>query len=205
MKKSWTVVFLICFALLLLIGCARNEDETIPRTYYESLALDTPELAVETFVDAFQKDNFEALYLIFAPNTQRQITNSINLLQYQDFVKATDYEEANEIASDSVQSRPLNEWEHMTTGYRFDSLMLVARQHSAFLIDLSGHVSILRTVDFVDDDGKVFADVITDVEGIDGEVVFRMEQAPSGRWRVGQVILPGGDEDRVPWSVPAKE
>jgi hypothetical protein len=205
MRKSLIMAVMICFALPLLIGCARKEDETIPRTYYESLVLDTPESAVETFVDAFQKDNFEALYLIFAPNTQRQITNSINLLQYQDFVKATDNEEAFEIASDSIQYKPLSEWEHMTSSYRFDSLMLAARQHSAFLIDLSGHVSILRTVEFVDDGGRVFADVITNAEGIDGEAIFRMEQAPSGRWRVSQVILPGGDEDLVPWSVPTKE
>ena len=44
-------------------------------------------------------------------------------------------------------------------------------------------------------------DVITSVEGIDGEVIFRTVPTPSGHWQVMQVIVPGGDEDLLPWSV----
>ena len=205
MKRGLHVILLLGLILPLLISCAgATEDEPVARTYYESLVLDTPETAVETFVDAFQRDDFETLYLIFAPNTQMRITNSLSLLQYQDFVKVNDYEGAYEIASDSVQFKMLDEWEHMTTGYRFDSMMLVAKQHSAFLIDLSGDVSILRTEEFGDGE-RSFSDVITTVSGIEGEVVFRMKQAPSGRWRVRQVIVPDGNEEQIPWSVPTDE
>ncbi len=72
MKKLLVFILLIGFVLPLLISCAGKEDEPAPRTYYESLALDTPELAVETFVDAFQQDNFEALFLIF-PQMHRHV------------------------------------------------------------------------------------------------------------------------------------
>lgn len=202
--KTYKFVGILMMGLL-LIGCTENETQPQPRTYYESLALDTPETAVETFVSAFQQDNFEALYLIFVPVTQKQITSSISLLQYQDFVKANDYKEANDIASDSIVSEFLSEWEHTTTGYRFDSLMLAAKEHSAFLIDLSGDVSILRTQRYVNEESFEYQDVVTKVEGIEGDVIFRMTQAPSGRWRVRQIIVPGGDEEQLPFSMPATE
>ena len=48
-------------------------------------------------------------------------------------------------------------------------------------------------------------DVVTSVDGIDGPVVFRMRQSVGGRWRVLQVILPGGNEDMLPWAVPIDE
>jgi hypothetical protein len=45
-------------------------------------------------------------------------------------------------------------------------------------------------------------DVIAEVEGIQGVVIFRMVQAPSGNWRVYQVIVEDGDTEMVPWAVP---
>ena len=202
--KRWGIVLLLIVGLSLLIGCAGKEDEPVARTYYESLALDAPETAVKTFVDAFQRDDFETLYLIFHRNTQMRISQNINILSYQALVKADDHVEADKIVSESAQYKTLDEWEHITESYLFDSLMLAAKQHSAFLIDLSGDVSILRTEEIVDGE-RSFSDVITTVAGIDGEVVFRMEQAPSGRWRVRQVIVPSGNEEQIPWSVPTEE
>ncbi len=124
-------------------------------------------------------------------------------MNYQKLVKANDYTGATEIVSDSMLFQTRDEWEHINGSYLFDSIMLAAKEHSAFLIDLSGDVSILRTEENIG--GSSYSDVITNVEGIDGEVRFRMEQAPSGRWRVHQVIILDGDEDQIPWSVPTEE
>lgn len=88
----------------------------------------------------------------------------------------------------------------------FDDLMLAAEKHSAFLVDLRGEETVTRTRSAKTAEGEDAVDVAATVEGIDGQVAFRMVQVPSsGRWRVNQVILPGGDQDMMPWAVPAGE
>ncbi len=79
--------------------------------------------------------------------------------------------------------------------------MLLVKKHNAFSIDLRGEVTIEQTKPWADQYNEG-VDVLTRVAGIEGTVTFRMVQASSGRWRVRQVIVPGGDEENVPWSVP---
>ena len=47
--------------------------------------------------------------------------------------------------------------------------------------------------------------MIAELEGVDGEVIIRLSKSPKGTWRVRQVIVPGGDETQIPWSVPTDE
>ena len=77
--------------------------------------------------------------------------------------------------------------------YIFDRIMLLADQHDAFLVDLSGQVTLEATES---------SDVLATVEGIEGEVVIKTTESPAGSWLVHQVIVPGGDEELIPWSVP---
>jgi hypothetical protein len=93
-------------------------------------------------------------------------------------------------------------FEHRNTAYYFDFLMLSAKQHSALYIDLDGEVIIQETRESEHARYGPITDVVTSVDGIEGQVIFRMVQAPSGRWRVLQVILPGGNEEMLPWAVP---
>lgn len=95
---------------------------------------------------------------------------------------------------DVIQAASLDTMETTTDmWYVFDRIMLVADRHDAFLIDLSGPVSL---------EGSESSDVVATVEGVEGEIVIRMTESPSGNWRVHQVIVPGGDEELIPWSVP---
>jgi hypothetical protein len=76
--------------------------------------------------------------------------------------------------------------------------MMIADDHDAYLIDLSGEVTLGEESQVGDD-----VEVSSVVEGIEGEIRFRLVQSPSGRWRVFQVIVLGGDETAIPWSVPS--
>jgi hypothetical protein len=87
-------------------------------------------------------------------------------------------------------------------GYVFDQFMIAAKKHSALLIDLSGTVTIRESKESEAIPETQATDVIVDVENISGPVIFRMIQAPSGRWRVFQVITPGGNTEMRPWAVP---
>jgi hypothetical protein len=193
-------IVLVISALVLSLSCTLSQQEQ-PRTYYEGLNLETPEAAVETFVDAFQRDDFMTVYLVLAPQAQMQWRQRIQLLSYQELFQC-DGEECRQIAEDTFPDG-IFEGEHSPdTWYYFDQSMLTAKEHDALLIDLSGEVEITDTDDSETYDGEDAVDVIATVEGIEGQIAFRMVQAPSDRWRVLQVIVPDGDEEMVPWAMP---
>jgi hypothetical protein len=173
-----------------------------PRTYYETLDLATPESAVQAFSEAFQREDFETVYLILAPSTQFVLQQHLHLLDFGCLVQIAHWDE---IKADL--SQVVDEYEHAREDlrYGFDRLMLAAKRHSAFLIDLSGGITIIGTEASETTRGDAAIDVITNVQGLEALVVFRMVQAPSGRWRVFQVIVPGGDEEVVPWAVPTTD
>lgn len=205
MNKNTRLVVIVSLVAILLscdfAGLTKKSDETQPRTYYETLDLATPESAVKTFSEAFQRDDFMCVYLVLAPKTQFRFPQLVSLFQYGDLFQI-EYEE--EVLDDVTSfSKGIGKGEHVDSGwYLFDQIMLSAKKHSALLIDLSGEVKIIDSKTSETDDGDDAVDVITSVEGIDDDVTFRMVQAPSKRWRVYQVILADGDEEKIPWSVP---
>ena len=202
--KAYLLLMFVIFASFLLGGCGNQDSqEIVARTYYESLDLSTPEAAVERFTSAFQQEDYETVFLILSPLAQRQIANRINTIYYQELIKVDDGTEVKDVLGNTPMFNVIDEWEHRTSSYLFDTIMLAAKQHSAFLIDLSGTMSILRTEQLSDNSGSSIVDVVSSVEGTEGNVIFRMEQAPSGRWRVRQVIVPDGNEELIPWSVPS--
>ena len=76
-----------------------------------------------------------------------------------------------------------------------------AADHDRYLIDFRDGVEVLE-VGAVQDREYPTIDVTTSLEGVAGETVFRLRQAPSGNWKVHQVIVPGGDEEQIPWALP---
>ena len=205
-------LILVCVAILVIaalsttynrasLTTAQDGDPTPARTYYDSLDLESPESAVMTFTDAFQRRDFPTVLMVFSPQTQTRVTQVINLLRYDDLIRIEQVESFLDLMPG------IREGEHSPgrLDYVFDFIMLFAIEHEAFLIDLSSNVTILesRAYSPETEDERTFMDVVTTVENIKGDVIFRMVQAPSGRWRVEQVITDGGDEERIPWSIPA--
>jgi hypothetical protein len=178
-----------------------DSSEGGPRTYYDSLDLGTPESAVQTLAHAFQREDFVTVYLVLAPNAQFRFEQELRLLNYANLFQSDKREQV--FADVTVFSEGIGHGEHIDTGwYIFDQIMLAAKEHSALLIDLSGKVTIIDSEPSETILEEAAVDIITSVEGINGNVVFRMIQAPSGRWRVFQVIVPGGDEETWPWAIP---
>jgi hypothetical protein len=177
------------------------DPEEQPRTYYDTLDLSTPEIAVETFSDAFARDDFLTVYLVLSTRSQFVFMQRLRLLDYSHILQPDSIERIHDDVS--VFSEGIGAGEHADDGwYIFDQIMLAAKKHDVLLIDLSGEVSILESRDTELDDYDQVVDVVCEVDGIQGEIIFRMIQAPSGNWRVYQVIVPDGDENMVPWAVP---
>lgn len=191
-----SAIFTLVMCLTLVSLAAGQDGTPRPRTYYETLDLSNPEAAINTFSDAFRRDDYFTVYLVLDELAQRKFVEQFRLFRYESLYNIT-YQEAVE-ADIPLFTLGFGSTEHVPDSiFIFDDLMLAVAKHDAFLIDLRGNLSILRSTEM---SGAV--DVYTRVENIEDEVIFRMVQAPSGRWRVRQVILPGGDEEQIPWSVP---
>lgn len=191
------ILLVLVFVTMLGASLLAQEGNTA-RTFYDSLALDTPENAVTTFVDAFQRQDYPAVFLIFSTDAQTRFQRINVMFRYEEAIQE-------DVASEIFELIPPQpEWEHVHDGYLFDVIMLAAEDQDGFLIDLRGDVEILRTEEAsIDEEPAV--DVITRVAGIDGEVRFRMVQSASERWRVYHVAAPGGVEDTALWAMPPRD
>lgn len=192
--------------IFICLSCSGTPTQQLvepePRTYYESLDLSSPESAIQTFVDAFSRDDFPTVWLILDGSAQFTWAQQIRLLEFGALIQTANWEV---IKMDiSTFAKGLGEGEHSEadTGYVFDQFMLAARKHSAFLIDLTGPVEILSSEPYTTRQDDPAIDVTVKVEMIEEEVVFRMVQAPSGRWRVYKVFVPGGEDELLPWGIP---
>ncbi|HEY70009.1 MAG TPA: hypothetical protein G4O08_05430 [Anaerolineae bacterium] len=200
------IIFPLLCIWIIVASCSASsvlglEPDEQPRTYYDTLELSTPEIAVETFSDAFARDDFLTVYLVLSTRSQFIFLQRLRMLDYSHILQPDSFERIRDDVSTFAEG--IGAGEHTDEGwYIFDQIMLAAKKHDVLLIDLSGEVSILESRDMELDNYDQVVDVICDVDGIQGRVTFRMVQAPSGNWRVYQVIVPGGDEDMVPWAVP---
>ena len=192
------LVLLLLVVGLLAVSCGGDAPSLGgARTYYESLDLSSPRQAVAIFADAFQRNDFMTVWLVLDADAQFHLQQALNLLQFGQFLDTAAFPEYQTALE--TQVFPFQSWDSHDLWEFFDRLMLMADRHDAFLINLGGRVSITGERPSAGE----YTDLIAEVEGIQGDVTFRMAQAPSGRWRVHQVIAPGGDGQSVPWSVPA--
>lgn len=194
--RRWIALLLVSGFVL---GACGRDDGTGPgeaRTYYESLDLGSPEAAVATFTEAFAADDFMTVWLALDSEAQFRFQQYFNLLEYDGFIR-TDavpgfQDELRRIFDLDTMEMSYDGW------YVFDQVMLLADRHGAFPIDLSGKVTL--------GDARIegeSAALTASVTGIGDGVEFRLERSPSGRWKVLQVLLPGGDPEAIPWGVAA--
>ena len=176
-----------------------------PRTYYETLDLSSPESAIHTFVEAFSRDDFPTVWLVFEPSTQFMWYIRLTTFEYDALIKTDNWDE---ISMDiSTFAKGLGEGEHSEadTGYLFDQFMLAARKHSAFIIDLTGSVQILSSEPSITRQDDPAIDVTVRIEKTEHEVTFRMVQSLSRRWRVYKVFVPGTEDGSPPWGIPLED
>ena len=201
------MMIIITLLFNFLSACSPTPEPTeTSRTYFESLNLSSPEAAVMTFVDAFHNDDFPTVFWVLSPDAQKEIEHSTKLLQYGRILNLQSGKKTSEILSDTILYKGgVSGLETHELWYMFDYIMVAAKQHGVLLIDLSGDVEILHFEEKTLDSDTTVIDVYTTIGGIPGEVKFRMVQTSNDRWRVQQVIVPYGNEEWIPWSVPWAE
>lgn len=194
--------FFLPLLVFLLGGCAASKTNDA-RTYYDSLALETPEAAVESFITAYQRSDFQTVYLIFSPRAQRMWQENYALLNWQLLIHVPTQNDPRVRTLIEGTSIAGGKFEHSgETSYEFDEIMLGAEKLGLLWVDLSGTTKIRTSSPARDIVGNPAMDVFVASSLYDEELVFRTVQAPSEKWRVFQVILPDGNEVLAPWAIP---
>ena len=196
-----TLLLLTLMSIVVVFVAAAQETTPEPRTQYDSFDLSTPEAAVTTFIDLFQRGDYAGVFLIFAPETQHNWRLvPVTTFDYSFWVQS---EYAEEIVTEVSHLFREGNSEHDVSiaEQYFHEIMVRAEERDAFLIDLSGDFTIISTSESVTLTGHPSVDVVVEGDTIESLVTFRMVQAPSGRWRVFQVIEPNGNEEWYPWAV----
>ncbi|MDJ0496707.1 MAG: hypothetical protein QNJ89_02680 [Acidimicrobiia bacterium] len=180
-------IALVVVAAMLGAGCGGDDA----RTFYESLDLETPEAAVATITQAFAQDDFMTVWLVLDTEAQFRFQQELSLQQHENVLAPA--------GVDALQASPESFYgmEQGDPWYFFDRVMLLADEADGFLIDLSEGFDIEEHVTSGD-----VATVTGRVGGIEEAVTFRLSRSDSGRWRVHQVAVPGGDPELIPWSAP---
>lgn len=212
--KRLLLVLLLTVSISVGMAAAQDAAPTAPtaRTEYEALDLSTPEAAVTTFADAFQDGNYPRVFLVLAPEAQQGWYSGFSLFRPELLVDESMADQLFEATRD-LFGFDHTETEHSPYNmpYLFDAVMQFAAENDAFVIDLRGDIDIVGTEESSvpsrengedrDDDTPLPAvDVIVSTSEL-GELRFRTVQVPSGRWRVYQVIVPGGNENLLPWAI----
>ncbi len=189
------LVTVLLGATLLVGGCSQGELSDDPRTFYDSLDLSSPMATTETFVEAFGRDDFMTVWMSFGYFAQTDIKSAFNLLQYHQLVQVDKIPDPGITITDPISAAigrgTVDMW------WVFDQLMLVADEHDAFLVDLSNPVGLELGNTSADE-----ATVIGEFEGMDDPVQIVLRKDQADRWLVYQVIVPNGNEEQRPWSVP---
>lgn len=187
------VLIAVCaFAAGLWVTSTRAQTDA-PRTQYEGLALSTPVEAVETFIDLFERGDYPALFLVLSPDAQANWRRRpMATFDYSTWFTNPDL--LDQVAT--LNSDLPDEHDPSVITHIFDEAMVLAEANDAFVIDLRGTADIGGLE--MEADGTRAAVQARLADGT--PVIFALEQAASERWRVRQVIVPGGDLDILPWS-----
>jgi hypothetical protein len=173
---------------------------------YDRLNLTTPDAALRTFLSAYRDGDFVTVFWIFSPSTQTEWFRRLAQFRIDTLVKGFDFKDT-ALMADLVP--PLKEIDQTDFGFAFAHMMVTAKRRGMLPLDVTG-LPVDLSPQNVPLLGKVTAttpvevDIAVALKNYTGPVIFRMQLARSGRWRLLQIIPPGGDEQSIPFGLRGK-
>lgn len=194
---------LVCAALAAAIlppTAAAAQSVTV--TSYEHLHLADAESALREFLSAYGRGDFLVAYWVLSPDAQAELQRQLAMLNVDAFFSGkVDYK-------DLVLVFPAQaDMEQADFGFLFADMMRFGVARGVQPLNVSGLPKDLSKSNVPDigkrserTDGQV--DYAVTLKAYPDPVVFRLKTAPSGRWRVHQILLPGGNGTSLPFSLP---
>lgn len=206
-RRRVTIGLLVGLALAVLVKplVGSVSAQTLATgTAYDKLDLASPEAALRTFLTAYRQGDFVTAFWVLSPQAQREWKKHLDLFMFD---RPCLVRSATSVMGPLIEVLvpPMDKWEQPEdVSFLFAHLMTVAQQRSWLPLDLDGLPADLSASKVPAPgarrdtrDGHV--DIAVPLRAYPAPVIFRLETSPLSKWRVRQAIVPGTDDNAIPW------
>lgn len=171
---------------------------------FDRLDLRTPESALRRFLSAYRQGDYVTAYWIMTPASQQAFVRHLSRFEFNRIARLP----ASSAVLHAAEMMPaVSQMEQTDTSFYFAHAMAVAHRLGVMPLNLSGlpedvsptNVPRLGSRNQLAD-GKVEFSV--PLRAYRAPVVFRFVSAQGGRWRLEQILPPGGTVDSLPFGLP---
>lgn len=173
---------------------------------YDRLDLQSAEAALRTFLSAYRRGDYVTAFWILTPASQSAFYTHLARFDMRRVARVT----ASSALMHAAEMIPAQaQMDQTDMSFLFAHAMAVARRLDIMPLNLAGlpedvsptNVPRLGTRNQLADGRVEFA---VPLPGYRAPVVFRMVQRAQGRWRLEQVLPPGGVLDSLPFGLPTE-
>lgn len=200
---------LACVCLAAAPAAAQSSGRAAPSSgsiAYDRLDLKSPESALRTFLTAYRRGDYVTAFWVMTPVSQTAFYTHLarfDLSRVARVPASSAYMHAAEMIP-AVSQR-----DQTDTSFIFAHAMTVARRLDIMPLNLAGMPEDMSPANMPRlgnriqlTDGKVEFSV--PLQAYRAPVVFRMAQAANGRWRLEQILPPGGSMESLPFGLPTE-
>ncbi len=200
---SGVVAFVLASAVGVATPLPARADSISGSVAYDKLNLTTADAALRTFLTAYRQGDFVTAYWIFAPSTQAAWFDHLMTFRLGSLLKNFKFGDA---ALNNELFPRTADMDQTDNSFVFAAAMAGAGRRGMLPVDIDGLPADLsqQNVPVLGAKTQTTAgdvDFAVALKNYSGPVVFRMRLAKSGRWRLLQIIPPGGDEKSIPFGL----
>lgn len=211
-RASVLRVFAALAWLGLALGAASGTalaQVSVRGTAYDRLDLASPEAALRTFLGAYKAGDFVTVYWVFSPATQTAWQNQYFMLNFDRMLRNNTGEQLYQQPYAGRLMPAIAELEQQDLSFLFANILNVGADHHLLPLDLSGlpddlSPAALAQLGAAPRPIPGGVEIALPLPAYPQPVAFRLERSPLGKWRVRQIIPPGGDETSLPWGLGTK-
>lgn len=170
---------------------------------YDRLDLSTPEAALRAFLTAYRAGDYVTAFWIFAPGTQDEVFRHAAQMNMGRLARLP---AQGRMAIMTEMLPPTAEVDQRDYSFLFANVMQVAKRRGLMPLDVAGLPEDLSAANVPGLGQKTeTTDGITEIavalRAYGAPVVFRLAPGRNGRWRLRQIVPPGGDPASLPFGL----
>jgi hypothetical protein len=167
---------------------------------YDRMDLSSAEAALRTFLSAYRDGDYVGAFWVLAPEAQDEVARHVAQLNLGRLARLPAQGRMT-IMTEMIP--PTAEVDQRDYGFMFATIMQVAKRRGILPLNVAGMPDDLPAASLgrqtETNDG--FTEIAVTLSAYPAPVVFRFFKARSGRWRLRQIVPPGGDATSLPFGL----
>jgi len=202
--RSGMLKALVALLLLSSPGLVASAHPSSGSVAFDRLDLRSPEAALRQFLSAYRRGDYVTAYWIMTPASQQAFARHLARFEFNRIARLP----ASSAVLHAAEMMPaVSQMEQTDTSFYFAHAMAVAHRLGVMPLNLTGLPEDVSTTNVPRigsrnqlADGKV--EYAVPLRAYRAPVVFRFVSTQGGRWRLEQILPPGGTVDSLPFGLP---